>query len=221
MTAVLIRVVIGEDHALVREGTSGILQQQPDIAVVGDAGDGAGAIELAVSLKPDVALLDIRMPGVGGIEAARQIREQAPDTAVLILSAHDDDDYVFAMLEAGASGYLLKTIRGEELVDAVRRVHAGEVVLDPRIAQKVAALWAQHSKPGPGDEELTTREMDVLRLVCLGLHNKEIARELSISVRTVEGHLEMIFNRLGVRSRTEAAMHAASRGWFPDDGASQ
>ncbi|MEE8347160.1 MAG: response regulator transcription factor [Dehalococcoidia bacterium] len=221
MAEVPIRVVIGEDHALVREGTGAILERQSDIAVVGEAGDGASAVELVVSLKPDVALLDIRMPGTGGIEATRQIREQCPDTAVLILTAHDDEEYVFAMLEAGVAGYLLKTIRGEELLDAVRRVDAGEVVLDPRIAQKVATLWAQHGKPRPAGDELTTREMDVLRLICRGLQNKEIARELSISIRTVEGHMEGIFNRLEVRSRTEAAMYATSRNWFPVDGASQ
>lgn len=212
-----IRVVIAEDHALVREGTRRILEQEPDISVVGEAGDGARAVETAARLKPDVALLDIRMSQINGVEATRQIRARAPDTAVLILSAYDDDYYVRALLEVGASGYLLKTVRAEELVDAVRRVHAGETVLHPAIARKVAQLLARKSPSQVDAIHLTAKELEVLSLVCRGLRNKEIARDLAMSVRTVEGHLDTIFNRLGVRSRTEAAMYAATQGWFSDD----
>lgn len=212
-----IRVVIAEDHALVREGTRRILEEEPDISVVGEAGDGARAVETAARLKPDVALLDIRMSQINGVEATRQIRARAPDTAVLILSAYDDDYYVRALLEVGASGYLLKTVRAEELVDAVRRVHAGETVLHPAIARKVAQLLARKSPSQVDAIHLTAKELEVLSLVCRGLRNKEIARDLAMSVRTVEGHLDTIFNRLGVRSRTEAAMYAATQGWFSDD----
>jgi NarL family two-component system response regulator LiaR len=212
-----IRVLIAEDHALVREGTRQILEQEADIVVVGEAGDGRGAVEEAARLKPDVALVDIRMPGLSGVEATRRIREVSPETAVLVLSAYDDDDYVSTLFDAGASGYMLKTARSEELVEAVREVHSGQTALHPAIAHKIARLWARRSQPQPNEERLTAREMEVLRLVCRGLLNKEIARELDVSVRTVEGHLKGIFNRLGVRSRTEAAMYAATRDWFSDE----
>ncbi len=212
-----IRVLVAEDHALVREGTRRLLEQHSDIAVVGEAADGVEAVIAAIRLKPDVVLLDIRMPELNGVEATRQILEQVPSTAVLILSAYDDDDYVMSLLDAGASGYLLKTIRSRELVDAVHRVHQGETVLHPQIARKIAKLW-RHGFQVPVDEiKLTEREMDVLRLVCRGLQNKEVARELSLSVRTVEGHMRRIFTHLGVRSRIEAAMFAASHGWVTDD----
>jgi len=217
MTRAPIRVVIADDHTLFREGTRQILEQQPDITVVGEAENGLGAIETIVRLKPDVALLDIRMGGLNGVEATRQVREQASGTAILILSAHDDDHYVRALLEAGALGYLLKTVRADDLVDAVRRVHMGETVLHPAIASKIARLLANRSHSQLGETSLTPKESDVLRLVCRGLRNKEIAQELVMSVRTVEGHLDAIFNRLGFRSRTEAAMYAATQGWFSED----
>lgn len=217
MTGAPIRVVIADDHTLFREGTRRILEQQPDITVVGEAEDGLAAVETIVRLKPDVALLDIRMGGLNGVEATRQIREQASATAILVLSAHDDDHYVRALLEAGALGYLLKTVRADDLVDAVRRVHTGETVLHPAIARKIAKLLANRSHLELGETSLTAKESDVLRLVCRGLRNKEIAQELLISVRTVEGHLDAIFNRLGLRTRTEAAMYAATQGWFAED----
>lgn len=220
MAATPIRVVIAEDHALVREGTRRILEQQPDISVIGEAAGGASAVETAVRLRPDVALLDIRMADLNGVEATRQIRTRAPDTAVLILSAYDDDYYVRELLAVGAAGYLLKTVRADELVDAVRRVYAGETVLHPAIARKVARLLARKSPSQVDPVHLTAKELEVLGLVCRGLRNKEIARDLAMSVRTVEGHLDAIFNRLGVRSRTEAAMYAATQGWFSDEAGS-
>lgn len=213
-----IRVLIAEDHALVRQGTRHILEQSPDIVVVGEAADGATAVVRAAILRPDVALLDIRMPGLNGVEATIQIKQKVPQTAVLIVSAFDDDDYVRALFEAGASGYVLKTIGAEELVSAVRRVHAGETVIHPVIAQKVARLLSQPAHPRVDRLHLTEKEVEVLRRVCEGLRNKEIAAQLGISVRTVEGHLETIFGRLGLRSRTEAAMYAATHGWFAEDG---
>jgi DNA-binding NarL/FixJ family response regulator len=212
-----IRVLVAEDHAFVREGTRQILERHRDIEVVGEATNGVEAVASAVSLKPDVALLDIRMPELSGIEATLQIRERVPSTAVLILSAHDDDDYVMSLLDAGAAGYLLKTVRSRELVDAVRRVYDGETVLHPTIAAKMGRLWRQRLDAGDDRAPLSEREMDVLRLVSSGRHNKEIADQLSVSVRTVEGHMRRIFTRLGVRSRTEAAVLAASRGWIDED----
>jgi DNA-binding NarL/FixJ family response regulator len=213
-----VRVVIADDHTLLREGTSRILETQPDIIVVGEAADGASAVETTVRLQPDVALLDVRMPGLNGIDATQKIREQAPNVAVLVLSAYDDDEYVSAVLRAGASGYLLKTVRANELIEAVRRVRIGEVVLHPAIAGKLARLFVRNSDAAPETQTLTAREMDILRLVCLGRLNKEIASELSLSIRTVEGHLNAILGKLGARSRTEAAMHASSKGWFAERG---
>jgi DNA-binding NarL/FixJ family response regulator len=213
-----LRVVIADDHTLIREGTSKILESEADIVVVGEAGDGATAVDLAVRLQPDVALLDLRMPILNGIDATLRIRERAPSVAILILSAYDDDAYVSAVLKAGASGYLLKTIRANELIEAVRRLRMGEVVLHPAIAGKLARLFAKNVDSVPEEKQLTPREMDILKLVCQGRLNKEIAAELSLSVRTVEGHLNAILGKLEMRSRTEAAMYAASRGWFSEGG---
>ncbi len=212
-----IRILIGEDHTLFREGTRRLLEQDFDMEVVGEAADGASAVEEVCRLRPDVALLDIRMPELNGIEATRKIRAMAPDTAVLILSGYDDDDYVRGLLDAGASGYLLKTIRSSELLDAIRRVHAGETVLHVDIARKLAQLWERNLHSSEEEVMLTPREMDVLRLLCRGLRNKKIAERLSLSVRTVEGHVSAIFSRLGVTSRTEAVMFASSHGWVTKD----
>lgn len=186
-----------------------MLEQQPDIAVVGEAEDGFEAVRMVQTLQPDVAILDIRMPGLTGVEATRRIRNESPGTAVLVLSAYDDDVYVRALLEAGAVGYLLKTVRAGELVDAVRLVHQGQMVLHPDIARKIARLMSD-----PAAARLTVKEMEVLRLVCRGLRNKEIAQELTVSVKTVEGHLDVIFDKLGVRSRTGVALYASAHGWF-------
>jgi DNA-binding NarL/FixJ family response regulator len=210
-----IRVFIAEDHALFREGTRRMLEQEPDIAVVGEAEDGLEAVKGVLLLQPDVAVLDIRMPGLNGVEATSQIRQGAANTAVLILSAYDDDVYVRALMEAGATGYLLKTVRAADLADAVRRVHAGETVLHPDIARKLVRLLSSGPDPDPG--RLTAKETDVLRLLCRGLRNKEIASELTLSVKTVEGHLEAIYGKLGLRSRTEVVLYASSRGWFSGD----
>lgn len=211
-----IRIVIAEDHALVREGTRQLLEQHQDMAVVGEAADGAEAVELVTKLRPDVAIVDIAMPRLNGIEATRQIKARCPATAVLILTAYDDDQYVFALLEVGAAGYLLKNVRGGELVEAVRSVYAGESVLHPAIARKVLTRFIPCRGTERRDEpdHLTEREHEVLRLAARGLSNKEIARELSLSVRTVQVHLSHVFNKLGVASRTEAVIQGLRRGWF-------
>jgi len=210
------RVVIADDNTLIREGTSRILETQPDIVVVGEAGDGASAVETTLRLQPDIALLDVRMPGLNGIEATQRIRAQAPNIAVMILTAYDDDEYVSAVIKAGASGYLLKTVRAHELIEALRRVRMGEVVLHPAIAGKLARLFAKNLVPVPDEHQLTSREMEILRLVCKGDLNKEIAGELGLSIRTVEGHVNAILGKLNVRSRTEAAMYASYKGWFSE-----
>ncbi len=215
-----IRVLLADDHAVVREGTRRILQRQPGISVVGEVGDGETAVRETLRLQPDVAVLDIRLPAITGIEAARRIHQDAPGTAVLILSAYDDDDYILALMEAGATGYLLKTARREELVSAVRAVAAGETVLDPAIASKVARLWARAGQAGGRTRSVTVteREREVLRLVARGFHNKEIAQALAMSTRTVEGHLNAIFVKLGVESRTEAVVRAVGAGLLRIEG---
>jgi NarL family two-component system response regulator LiaR len=211
-----IRILIADDHAVVRDGTRQILVQEPDLDVVAEAADGAEAIRLAGIVKPDVAIIDIAMPGVDGIEATKQIKAKYPTVAVLILSAYDDDQFVFSLLEAGAAGYLLKSVRGRELVDAVRQVYAGESVLHPSIARKVLNRFV----PAPGKtsvkratDMLSDREIEVLKLATRGLSNQQIADELCLSLRTVQAHLGHIFNKLQVSSRTEAVVRALKEGW--------
>ena len=203
-----------------REGTRRILEQEKDLEVVAEAGDGEEAVRQATSLKPDVAIIDVAMPKLDGIEATKQIKSACPAITVLILSAYDDDQFVFSLLEAGAAGYLLKSVRGSELVDAVRAVQAGESVLHPAIARKVLNRFARISgepKEKEPTEVLSEREMDVLRLVTKGLSNKDIAEELCLSIRTVQGHLGNIFNKLQVSSRTEAVVRALKEGWVTID----
>ncbi len=215
-----IKILIADDHAFVREGTRRILEQEPDLEVVAEAGDGEEAVRLASDLKPDVAIIDVAMPKLDGIEATRRIKALCPAVAVLVLSAYDDDQFVFGLLEAGAAGYLLKSVRGCEIVDAIRAVDAGESVLHPSVARKVLNRFAnvssraQRKKPL---ELLTDREMAVMRLVTKGLSNKDIADGLCLSVRTVQGHLANIFNKLRVSSRTEAVVHALKEGWVTLD----
>ena len=211
-----IKILIADDHAVVREGTRQILEKEPDLEVVAEAGNGEEAVRLAGSVKPDVAIIDIAMPKLDGIEATKQIKALYPTMAVLILTAYDDDQFVFSLLEAGAAGYLLKSVRGSELVDAIRAVYSGESVLHPSIARKVLNRFVPVSgKPGKQDssEILTEREIEVLKLATRGLSNQEIANELYLSLRTVQAHLSHIFNKLQVSSRTEAVVHALKEGW--------
>ena len=215
-----IKILIADDHAVVREGTRQILVREPDLDVVAEAGDGEEAVRLAGDFKPDVAIIDIAMPKLDGIEATKQIKTLYPTIAVLILSAYDDDQFVFSLLEAGAAGYLLKSIRGRELVDAVRAVYAGESVLHPTVARKVLSRFV----PAPDKsarreltEVLSKREIDVLKLAARGLSNGDIANELCLSLRTVQAHLGHIFNKLQVSSRTEAVVRALKEGWVTLD----
>jgi DNA-binding NarL/FixJ family response regulator len=166
--------------------------------------------------QPDVAVLDIRMPGVTGVEATRQIKARFPQVRVLVLTAYDDDPYVFALLQAGADGYVLKTASGDELVRAVRTVHGGRTALSPEIAAKVVRRATSGRPEGAADqvEPLTDREIEVLRLAARGLTNRAIGHELGISHRTVQGHLANIYGKMGVNSRTEAVTEALRRGWI-------
>jgi DNA-binding NarL/FixJ family response regulator len=210
-----IRVVIADDHAVVRQGTRGLLERESDIEVVGEARDGEEAVRIIRELKPDVAIVDVSMPRLNGVEVTKQVKPLCPATAILILSAYDDDEYVFALLEAGAAGYLLKDMDSREVVDAVRRVRAGESVLHPVVARKVVArLSAPARSETKGVADLSDREIEVLKLAARGLSNKQIADQLVISARTVQGHLASIFNKLGVGSRTEAIFFAVKKGWL-------
>lgn len=213
-----IRIVLADDHVLVRDGTRRILEEHPDLVVVGEAGDGFEALELVRRLKPDVAVLDIRLPRLTGIDVVRRMGADSPRTRALMLTAYDDDEYILALLESGALGYLLKTARPVELVEAVRAVYANEPVLHPAIAVKVSRIWGRRSGASLDvSAPLTARELEVLALAARGMRNKEIADRLVISVRTVEGHLNGIFDKMGVSSRTEAVLGAVSRGWVKVD----
>jgi len=215
-----IKILIADDHAFVRESTRHILEQESDLEVIGEAGDGEETVRLATTFKPDVAIIDIAMPKLDGIEATKQIKTLCPSISVLILSAYDDDQFVFSLLEAGAAGYLLKSVRGQEIVDAVRAVYSGESVLHPAVARKVLNRFARPSaevEAKKSSELLSEREMEVLKLVTKGLSNKDIADKLCLSVRTVQGHLANIFNKLQVSSRTEAVVHALKQGWVTLD----
>ncbi len=216
-----IRVIIAEDHAVVREGTRELIEREPDIEVVGEATNGAEAVALADRLTPDVAILDISMPVMTGIEATERIKAAHPSTAILVLTAYDDDPYVFALLKAGAAGYLLKDVASSEVIRAIRCVHAGEPVLHPTIARKVMARFsAEQAEAGIPVEPavsqkklaLTDREMEVLRLAASGMTNAEIADCLYFSVRTVQVHMTHIFSKLNVGSRTEAVIASLRQG---------
>jgi DNA-binding NarL/FixJ family response regulator len=215
-----IRVLLADDHAVVRKGIREFLEEDPEITVVAEASDGAEAFRLVGEHHPDVAVLDIQMPRVTGIEATRQIKAAFPDVRVLILTAYEDDPYVFALLRAGADGYLLKSADPDELVRAVKATAAGGKVLDPNVAGRVVAQMTS-GRPAAASEQvepLSERELDVLRLAGQGLTNKAIGAELGISDRTVQGHLANVYGKLGVASRTEAVTRALMLGWIVLEG---
>ncbi len=220
MSSERIRLLLADDHAVLRQGTAELLRREPDLDVVGEAGNGQQAIEMTRALAPDIVIMDVRMPVLSGIEATRRIRAEMPAVQVLVLTAHDDDQYVFSLLQAGASGYLLKTAPVSELVKAIRLVRAGESPLDPAIARKVVVRLSSEAKPVPPEQpesarqELTARELEVLQLLARGMNNRAIADALYVSDRTVQTHLTSIFAKLGVASRLEAVLTAIRRGWL-------
>jgi len=212
-----INVLLAEDHVITRQGIRRLIEDEKGVKVIGEASDGDEAVQMVTDMKPDVVIMDIAMPKLNGIEATRQIKLTSPRTAVLILSAYDDDEYVFALLKVGAAGYLLKNISGDELARAIRAVYKGEPVLDPIVARKVMNYFKLPDKmrglEKPSDH-LSNRETDILKLAARGMTNKDIADKLHLSNRTVEGHLRTIFNKLGVGSRTEAVLYGLRKGWF-------
>ena len=211
------RILLAEDHKVVREGTRKLLESQPDFEVVGEASDGIEAVELAKKLKPEIIIMDVSMPRLNGIEATRQIKAIYPNIAILPLTGYDDDEYVFALLESGAAGYLLKDSSGEELIEAIRQVMTGEPVLHPKIMKKVLNRLrspVEEQVTQTAGEVLSDRETEVLRLAAQGMSNMEIADSLTLSVRTVQTHLRSIFNKLGVGSRSEAIVFGLKKGWL-------
>ncbi len=208
-----IRVVIADDHAILREGVRALLQLQPDIEVVGEASNGSEAVEIVGRLDPDVVLMDIAMPGLGGIEAALELKKLGRRTKVLVLSQYEDREYVRRLLKAGVSGYVLKKSAGAELANAIRAVHRGGLVLDPEVA-RTAMEQAGPAAPGAADpyDSLTDREKQVLKLVAEGRSNKEVAEALGITVKTAMSHREHVMEKLGVHNRTELVRFALRKG---------
>ena len=207
-----IRVVLADDHAVVRKGMRDFLEEDMEIEVVAEASDGDKAKELIVSLAPDVAVLDVRMPRATGIEVTRWVREQGLPVRVLILTAYDDDPFVIAAMQAGANGYVLKTAEADEITAAIRSIHAGQPVIAPDIAQKLISHMALGSQSNQFVEPVTDREREVLQLAAAGLTNRGIGLKLSISDRTVQGHLANTYAKLQVSSRTEAVTKALQLG---------
>ncbi|MEV0720962.1 response regulator transcription factor [Asanoa sp. NPDC050611] len=212
----MIRVVVADDHEVVRGGFAGLLATQPDIEVVGTAADGAAAVEVCAATRPDVVLMDIRMPGVDGIEATRQLAASPAHPRVLILTTFDLDEYVYDAIRAGASGFLLKDVRAEALFDAVRVIAAGEALLAPTVTRRLIAEFAlQHRPSAPPPvalSALTPRETQVLRLVAEGLSNPEIAARLVVTEETVKTHVSRMLTKLGLRDRTQAVVAAYETG---------
>ena len=210
----IIRVVLADDHAVVRKGIREFLEQDPAIRVVAEASDGAEAIACVAREKPEVAVLDLQMPKRNGMDATRQVKKDFPRTRVLILTAYDDDTYIFAAFQAGANGYLLKTASSDEICRAVRAIAAGESELSPTVAKKLVQRAAGNEPQAELVEPLTERELDVLRLAAKGMSNKQIGGTLSISDRTVQGHLANIYSKLNVTTRTEAVLFALREKWI-------
>jgi DNA-binding NarL/FixJ family response regulator len=210
-----IRVVLADDHAVVRQGIRQFLETGSNITVVAEASDGLEAIKLIREHRPDVAVLDIQMPGQSGIEVTRTLRAERFPVGILILTAFDDEPYIRAVLQAGANGYVLKTADAQEIVEAVQAVNEGKSALDPTIARKLLSQLARPEAVMTSVEPLTERELEVLRLAAKGYTNKAIGAQLSISDRTVQGHLAKIYDKLHSASRTEAVMRGVTLGLIP------
>jgi len=212
-----IKIVIADDHALLRQGIRNVLELEDDLQVIGEAGDGEEAVEKAVTLAPDILLLDINMPKINGLEVIKQVSEQQKKVRIIVLTMHDDENYVIEVIKAGAVGYLLKDIEPGMLVKAIRTVHDGESFIYPSLAKKLfgeinrqhvrnleAAKMVERSK----EERLSYRELEVLEMVCKGLSNHEVAKNLFLSEKTVKNHLTNIFRKIGVTDRTQAVLYA-------------
>jgi DNA-binding NarL/FixJ family response regulator len=209
------RILLADDHAILRKGMKHLIDAEPDMEVVGEASDGAEVLPLVSKLRPDVVVMDLSMPKMGGAEATRQLRSANPTCKVLVLTVHEDRSYLREVLEAGALGYMLKRAAAEELVVAIRAIASGTVFIDSRIATKLITVMVDDkpAKAAAGAPELTRREFDVLRRIADGYSNKEIAAMLQISVKTVETYKARSMEKLGMRSRVDIVRVARERGW--------
>ena len=207
-----IKILIADDHPVVREGLMSMLNRQEDFEVVGEAKDGVEAVNKTKELAPDLVLMDLRMPELDGVEAIHQIKAARPHTQIIILTTYSDDEYIFRGIEAGARAYLLKDAPREELFKAIRMVYRGESLIQPVVATKLLDRLAQLSRRTPSGDELSERELEVLRLMAKGSANKEISAQLSISQSTVKTHISSIFQKLGVNDRTGAVTEALKKG---------
>lgn len=213
-----IRVLIADDHTIVRSGLHLLLESEPDIEVVGEAIDGLAAVKLAEELLPEVVLMDIGMPGLNGIEATRQIKESSPDVAILILTMHRSDEYFFQVLEAGASGYVLKGAETTELITAVRSVARGDVFLYPSVARQLVQQYLnQTDTDPPGGPKLTQREREILKLIAEGYSTKDIAEQLVVSPSTIHSHRTNLMQKLNLSKRHELVQYAREHGFFHEN----
>lgn len=214
-----IRVLLAEDHETVREGLKAILSAQPDFDVVAEAADGDAALKRTQALNPDVVVMDISMPVMNGLRATEAIKRSCPRTQVLVLTRHADEGYVQQLLQAGASGYVLKQSKARELLHAVRTISTGAKYLDPAVTGKLIDRFvrSQSAAPPTAESALTGREEEVLRLVAWGYSNKEIAASLNVSVKTVETHKANSTQKLGLRNRIDVVRYALLRGWLQDN----
>ncbi len=210
----MIRILIADDHALFREGLKSLLEAEPDFRVIGEAASGREALRAALETQPDVILMDIQMPGLDGVGATKEILKENPEAKVVMLTMYRQDAYVFEAVKAGARGYLLKDASADELIDAIRRVYAGEVLLDAELAEQIIQDF--HAKaqeiPTSSRADLTDREVQILRLLAQGATNQEIADDLGISEKTVRNRLSEIFAKLHLNNRTQAALYAIREG---------
>lgn len=219
-TMMPIRVLIADDHTIVRQGLRALLEVQAQIAVVGEASDGAEAVRLSLELRPSVVVMDISMPGLDGLAATREIKRALPEVQVLILTMHESDEYFFRVLQAGASGYVLKRAAASDLVAAICHVASGEVFLHPSVAKKLVSDYVGRAKAGGGSEVpegLSPREREVLTLIAEGLTNREIATRLVLSLSTVQTHYSHILEKLGLHNRAELIKYALRHGLIEAD----
>jgi DNA-binding NarL/FixJ family response regulator len=207
-----IRILIADDHPVIREGLSAMLSRQPDFMILGEAENGKDAVKKARQLRPDIVLMDLRMPEMDGVEAMKRIRQDNPKTKFIILTTYKDGDYIFKGIEAGARAYLLKDAKREDVYNAIRIVHEGGSILQPEITAKVLDRFSEISQQIQEPEVLSARELEILRLIAKGTSNKEIASNLGLYESTVKTHVHNIFHRLGVNDRAEAVAQAIKRG---------
>jgi DNA-binding NarL/FixJ family response regulator len=207
-----IKILIADDHPVVREGLCAMLSREVDFDVVGEARDGVEAVNKIKELSPDVVLMDLRMPEMDGVEAMRQIHLAMPDVKFIILTTYSDDDYIFSGIEAGARAYLLKDAPREDLFKAIRAVHRGESLIQPVVASKLLDRFSELSRRAPSGEGLSGRELEILQLMAKGAANKEISAQLNIAQSTVKTHIANIFQKLAVNDRTEAVTQALKKG---------